>query len=539
MVDKRDKWVYVAILLSLISLSVSVFLSMIILCKPVDAWWNTSWDYSQEGNISANVACGDLAGYQIRFNLDYGVGASTANTTFTNGHSQTDFDDIRFVLNGTVLPHWIEVVNVGVDAIVWVNFTMIPVAGENFYIYYGNLVAPDISNGNTTWNFFDDFPGAALQGQWNIDCGNPDVAVAGGILTITNVGGGVDTIGATTFVQNDYRYLSNVTVTNGAVYWGMIEPSRCGAGKDGVTFAKTVIGNERVKRYLNNVATNWPHVFPASPFTARILKNGSWARWIYNDVLTEAQNTFASVNVLPFIGSETNAQTISMDWVAIGELCRPEPAWGAWSAEKLYVPPAETPTGLVVADIGSGCVNVSWIAGVNSTGSWVEMGVGECVTTVGGGEFIYNGTANFTIDCGLTLETNEYCYSVWAYNSTGGFSDYICECEGGTMIQFGVIAFIALAIAFLAFWQKKLWIFLLAGMAWVGFWGYCWTSYAYGSVMWYFGILGIAAGLILFVAPAWFRKEKEPYERREIDTEYQKDIKERKKQARARLRGED
>ena len=533
MVDKRDKWVYVAILVALL---VGVFLSMIILCKTVDAWWNTSWNYSQGGNISSDVACGNLVDYEVRFDLDYGVGASTGNLTYTNGHSRTDFADVRFVLNGTVLPHWFEQVNGGTTAIVWVNFSMIPVAGQNFSIYYGNPLAPDISEGNTTWNFFDDFLGSALLPHWNIACGAPNVVVAGSWITITNTGAAIDTVRNPACNQSDYKYISNVSITNGAVYWGMNEPKRCGVNQNGASYNKNPAGAERVRRWINGVGTTWVHAYPASPWTSRIYGNGTWVRWFYNDVKMETQQ-YAGVGISPFLGSGTNTVVLAMDWVAVGDLCRPEPPLGIWSSENV-VPTLGPPTNFTITELGGDAVNLNWTIGLNSENTLIRMMTSGYPSSRTEGQLIYFGAGNGVKDNGLSLDTTTYYYRAWS-NRVLEYDGYASAQIGGNMIQFGVIAFIALGISALAFWQKKLWVFLLAGMAWIGFWGYCWTSYDYGSVMWYFGILGIAAGLVLFVAPAWFTKEKEPYQRKELDAEYQKEVRERKKQARARLRGDE
>ena len=105
------------------------------------------------------------------------------------------------------------------------------------------------------------------------------------------------------------------------------------------------------------------------------------------------------------------------------------------------------------------------------------------------------------------------------------------------MIQFGVIAFIAIALSILAFWQKRVWIFFLAGMAWVGFGVYCLIGYSSGDVMWYFGWLGIASGLVHFMAWIGYRK-KEPYVS-PIDPgiEYGNELEATRKSIRAKQRG--
>ncbi len=84
----------------------------------------------------------------------------TKITVAYDADMQTDFDDIRFYDETAYreLPYWIESKTDGFSATVWVKTG----ANNNIYMYYGNPSATGVSNGNNTFEFFDDFTGTTI-----------------------------------------------------------------------------------------------------------------------------------------------------------------------------------------------------------------------------------------------------------------------------------------------------------------------------------------------------------------------------------------
>ena len=125
----------------------------------LDPWWNSSWSYRQPINIS-NTA-GDLTNYQVRIDLNSSnVGA---NFDWDNNGS-----DIRFTnASDDLLNFWIESWNSSSQkATIWVNVTSLPNnTNTTIYMYYGNSFASSESDGNVTFDFFDDF--------YTLETGNP------------------------------------------------------------------------------------------------------------------------------------------------------------------------------------------------------------------------------------------------------------------------------------------------------------------------------------------------------------------------------
>jgi hypothetical protein len=143
---------------------------------------------------------------------------------------------------------------------------------------------------------------------------------------------------------------------------------------------------------------------------------------------------------------------------------------------------------------------------------------------------LYNGSGtSLTFDyCGLDL--NSYNYYITGWSSNGSGYSPVCASitiGGGDMVDAlytGLAAFIALGLSAIGFWQKKTWVFLLAGMAWVGFGIWELTSGASGTLYWYFGWLGLVAGLVMFLAPAWNWKKDKSKTFLDADEEYSRQI---------------
>src|SRR5659263_102583 len=109
-------------------------------------WWNSAWQYKIDNPLPNGARP-----YQLSLTLSNSAGTNTATHIFLNGHAKSDFSDIRLTLNNAIeLPYWIESAATGK---VWVR---VPDNGI-VNIYYGNPSASSLSNGKSTFEFFDDF----------------------------------------------------------------------------------------------------------------------------------------------------------------------------------------------------------------------------------------------------------------------------------------------------------------------------------------------------------------------------------------------
>jgi len=95
-----------------------------------------------------NTSGGGLTDYQVQVALPY------------DSDMQADFDDIRFTTSDatTAISHWRESYVASGTATFWVVVPSVPASGTtSVYAYYGNSAASNVSDGDATFVFFDDF----------------------------------------------------------------------------------------------------------------------------------------------------------------------------------------------------------------------------------------------------------------------------------------------------------------------------------------------------------------------------------------------
>ena len=146
----------------------------------------SGWLYRQRGNITASAECGDQTDYQVRLVVHRGVGESSGEDVYLSYQGDENFSDIRFAEVGKpgLLDYWVEEYTAGENATVWVEFEDISTGGTDFYVYYGNSSASSESDGEAAWDFFDDFPGDAVNStKWDT-INEPGGTVADSELTI-------------------------------------------------------------------------------------------------------------------------------------------------------------------------------------------------------------------------------------------------------------------------------------------------------------------------------------------------------------------
>lgn len=92
---------------------------------------------------------------------------------------RADFRDIRFAqTNGKKCDYWIESYTPRSSAVVWIE---VPTAGQRWLnLYYGNSRAASESNGNNTFDFFDDFTTNTVGTKWTLSGSNHQIT--GGVL---------------------------------------------------------------------------------------------------------------------------------------------------------------------------------------------------------------------------------------------------------------------------------------------------------------------------------------------------------------------
>jgi hypothetical protein len=126
--------------------------------------------WSRRAPVSISNPGSGLTDYQVRVDVNYDT------------DMQPDFDDIRFVDSdaSTELSHWRESYTASTSAIFWVKIPSIPSGTKTIYMYYGNDAASSASDGDATFEFFDDFEDGDISDWSQYGSGTVQIANDGG-----------------------------------------------------------------------------------------------------------------------------------------------------------------------------------------------------------------------------------------------------------------------------------------------------------------------------------------------------------------------
>ena len=123
--------------------------------------WLEGWKYRRR------IVITELSGNTL---TDFQVKIVLTPDNFDYSKVKSNGEDIRFTDDDgtTLLSYWIEQWNPVGESIIWVKVPSIPASSStSIYIYYGNPTANSKSNGDETFEFFDDFIGDSLdESKW-------------------------------------------------------------------------------------------------------------------------------------------------------------------------------------------------------------------------------------------------------------------------------------------------------------------------------------------------------------------------------------
>ena len=192
-------------------------------CTQKPHWWNKYWSYRKNITINNSANSNSLNDYQVWINLTY------------DQDMRPNFSDIRFSWYNSSsnqeieIPYWIEEKSDAEWAKVWIKVPYIRANGyETVYVYYGNPLATNKSNGTAVFEFFDDFnelnlsrwtdPGENNYGGYTIENGNLVLYVGTrGKLTGWNVAKRTTTQSKYTIQNRAIEIRTNMTM-GGTIY---------------------------------------------------------------------------------------------------------------------------------------------------------------------------------------------------------------------------------------------------------------------------------------------------------------------------------
>jgi len=150
----------------------------------LDPWFDSGWQYRKSLAINGTTA-GAQTDYEMEVIVHYGSGTDSGKDVYCSSNCNSDFSDVRFSASDetTELDYWLKSYTASSVATFWVEVGSIPASpsSTSIYLYYGNSGASTTSNGENTFDFFDDFSGDLS--KWTIDAANTDaVSISSGAL---------------------------------------------------------------------------------------------------------------------------------------------------------------------------------------------------------------------------------------------------------------------------------------------------------------------------------------------------------------------
>ena len=313
------------------------------------ATWNVNM---REVYLTSSTApqSSDLSNYQISINVNFGNGTSSGNNVYLNCHSQQDFSDVRFTWfnassNSEVeCPYWIEQATPGVNATFWVKIPLIPASGSStMYIYYGKNNCTTTSNGNATFEFFDDFSGnlskwTAVGGSWQIQNGMlvAQTTAYGQRLRANNLVFADDSVHATA------QWVSGTYFENGPLVRGQ-SPNEQNNGYMTVLSTATSDSSDRIDMVSNTVKTTLAGQGQTAPsqnvsYSFVFSTYGNTLRSsispLYPTVIASVDNTFSSGSFCLFSWANS-AETVHYNNVFVTKYSYPQPTQGNWHGEEI------------------------------------------------------------------------------------------------------------------------------------------------------------------------------------------------------------
>jgi hypothetical protein len=280
------------------------------------AWYDASWLYREPITVDNTGNASTLTNYQVL------VTVNTA-TLVSAGKMQSSGNDIRFADSDgtTLINYWIESGMNSASTRIWVKVPSVPGSStKTVYMYYGNAAASAASSGTSTFEFFDDFLGSALDtGKWT-DLGGGNLSVAGSVLSLVGTGTGTLDLDKTWTLSADFNavgttfstgMLSPATNDELKLVWQNVFSKTWTANADfnatGTTFSSGMLSpatNDELKLAGTTYTPSW--------------WNTSWSRRKQFTVSAASGNGVSSGYSVKFTASGTDAADIYNDSLTTG-----------------------------------------------------------------------------------------------------------------------------------------------------------------------------------------------------------------------------
>ncbi|MEM5766348.1 MAG: DUF2341 domain-containing protein [Candidatus Aenigmatarchaeota archaeon] len=314
------------------------------------ASWLNGFPYRRPITINNTQNSNSLTNYQVLVTLD------TASLIL-EGKMRSDCSDVRFTDSDgvTLLNYWIESGCNSANTKIWVKVPSIPASStKTIYLYYGNPSASSASNGENTFEFFDDFLGSSLNtSKWTQYVGTgASITVSNGILTLSKP---ASTVQAAVWSKNSFSnvrmrtkvYPSTLAAYNRCYRWALMSDNTTlgsylhiyvkGHGwvvddYDYHYYERYLTSNNRV---TVNIVQGWLTYDTGWINNTRIIEG--YNSTIENTFTTEIPdvNLYVNFAVGEAAGVPNYAYNLQIDWVFVSKYTYPEPTTSVGSEDVL------------------------------------------------------------------------------------------------------------------------------------------------------------------------------------------------------------
>jgi len=275
--------------------------------------------YAKRQPITINSASA-LTDYQVKLTVAY------------DSDMQPDFDDLRFTSSDqtTELNYWLESKTDSTTATIWVKIPSLASGDNTIYMYYGNASATTASNGDNTFEFFDDFLGTTLDtSKWYVVYGS--VSLTDSTLVVAN---------AEVFSTNYYLF------SNDMVLEARLKTSAWGGSSEAMEFGYTVnvwtycarmmfCGSDYRQKYLHRTtgggytSYNIPSWSANTWHLVRFKAGPTSGKWCIDRSETETTITTGYAHPMTsdkiILRTYPTSYTLTADWVFIRKYTATEP----------------------------------------------------------------------------------------------------------------------------------------------------------------------------------------------------------------------
>lgn len=376
------------------------------------AWFNSSWGFYKACYISNNID-----NYQMMINISNSSGGNVN----CSGNANTNFSDIRFVNtdNITLCPIWMENYTYNTQATFWVNNSE---NATTLLMYYGNPNAPPISNGNTTFIFFDDFLGSSLNTTHWDNINSATISVSNSIITISSSSSawrGI--VSDNTFGDENILLRANISLSYGASYYNF-----GGFSTDATPNTNAIVF------YVGQPAGDYALTRTGGSQEATIISDVSGfvrnsIRWysnndvrFYRNYTNEASHTtniYSNPINVAFGKYNTNGN-LKVDWVFISKLSYNPPYFSSFGNETTpYIPISDTFPQMMVNNKNMSmcqCCTIFNITIFDNTSSYMNLTINSNYTDIWKSLMSYSNLTNGTYEFA--------CYNFTRFNFTYWFN---------------------------------------------------------------------------------------------------------------------